>query len=252
MYIAVFLEITDGKEPKYFEAFEKRCRMAMDSENPVIASAEYVEKLSNGYSDSVIWEIPKEIMEKVDSSVENITDREILLQIQRNLELENWLKNKITNFENQDLVEGILVNSLYYSLKVAAADMGIDIFAASGKNSVSDSTDKDEFYQGKIELLENNLSVTEERYKNLQEAHYNLREYINSTENYMKNLQEHATKLDNSLKEAIAARDDAEYRAKELDRIKEENQVTLDLYKKVLKELDERKVEVLELKSRKR
>ena len=84
----------------------------------------------------------------------------------------------------------------------------------------------------------------------MNESYYSLREYTTSTENYMKNLQVHATELDNELQTVTAENEQLKAQVEEIEQMRKENKTTLELYQGVLKELDERKVEVLELKSK--
>ena len=60
----------------------------------------------------------------------------------------------------------------------------------------------------------------------------------------------HATELDNELQTVTAENEQLKAQVEEIEQMRKENKTTLELYQGVLKELDERKVEVLELKSK--
>ena len=171
-----------------------------------------------------------------------------MLVIQRNEKFENWLLELFG--EDAAGAESILANGTYGSIKHVAEEKHIAFYVEQSRNNVQSGEDKSSYYQNKVELLENNLSVLNERYKNVNESYYSLREYTTSTENYMKNLQVHATELDNELQAVTAENEQLKAQVKEIEQMRKENKTTLELYQGVLKELDERKVEVLELKSK--
>ena len=171
-----------------------------------------------------------------------------MLVIQRNEKFENWLLKLLG--DDAAGVESILANGTYGSIKHVAEEKHIAFYVEQSRNNVQSGEDKSSYYQNKVELLENNLSVLNERYKNVNESYYSLREYTTSTENYMKNLQVHATELDNELQTVTAENEQLKAQVEEIEQMRKENKTTLELYQGVLKELDERKVEVLELKSK--
>lgn len=248
MQIAVFLEIDKDHAPKYMDAFETRCRQAVKEQAWVIASKEYADKLPEEEKGDYLKVIPEDILKEVDENVEQAADRATLLVIQRNEKFENWLL-ELFGDDAAD-AESILANGTYGSIKHVAEEKHIAFYVEQSRNNVQRGEDKSSYYQNKVELLENNLSVLNERYKNVNESYYSLREYTTSTENYMKNLQVHATELDNELQAVTAENEQLKAQVEEIEQMRKENKTTLELYQGVLKELDERKVEVLELKSK--
>ena len=228
MQIAVFLEIDKDHAPKYMDAFETRCRQAVKEQAWVIASKEYADKLPEEEKGDYLKVIPEDILKEVDENVEQAADRAILLVIQRNEKFENWLLELFG--EDAAGAESILANGTYGSIKHVAEEKHIAFYVEQSRNNVQSGEDKSSYYQNKVELLENNLSVLNERYKNVNESYYSLR--------------------DNELQAVTAENEQLKAQVEEIEQMRKENKTTLELYQGVLKELDERKVEVLELKSK--
>ena len=226
MQIAVFLEIDKDHAPKYMDAFETRCRQAVKEQAWVIASKEYADKLPEEEKGDYLKVIPEDILKEVDENVEQAADRAILLVIQRNEKFENWLLELFG--EDAAGAESILANGTYGSIKHVAEEKHIAFYVEQSRNNVQSGEDKSSYYQNKVELLENNLSVLNERYKNVNESYYSLRE----------------------LQAVTAENEQLKAQVEEIEQMRKENKTTLELYQGVLKELDERKVEVLELKSK--
>ena len=97
MYISFFIEIDANRECKYKEEFIHAVEECRTTGGHVIASKEYVMLLEQ--EESVVWEIPEEVMTDISANLENDWDREYLLVIQRNQKLEQWFQKCLEEHE---------------------------------------------------------------------------------------------------------------------------------------------------------
>ncbi len=236
MYISVFIEIDANRECKYKEEFMQAVKECRTSGGNVIASKEYVALLEQ--AESVVWEIPEEVMADICVNLENDWDREYLLVIQRNQKLEQWLQKCL---ENNKVENGfILCYKEYISVGKVAQKNNMEAYCQynDGDNEVQNGM------QQMVTSMQRQMEVAEKKEKELLEQIDGLKEYIASTENYLKELQKHATNLDNQLQEYKAF---YEENSGGIERLQEERQKYLELYKENLEELNEIRTNYLTL-----
>ena len=226
MYISLFVEIDEVRNPLYFEEYKRAC----ERDTIIIASKEYVK---DEYDKEKVWVIPDEIMKIIDDFVEKPENRTMYLQIKRCLELEGWIENKVAT--GNKFIEGIITNKEYPSIQEATEYMRMEWLVQMGNRFVSQAKSNSEYM---IDELKSHLLQEENARKSLEG-------YIKSTENYLQQLQIHATKLDEDCKKYKVYYDQHEENSEYIKKLEAENNKYAEKYKTMILELDKLKTEKL-------
>lgn len=235
MLVSFFIEIDADGNPRYKDEFIKDIERSKKNGGWVVAPKEYSVLVEE--AGKVFYEIPENIVEHLSKPLEHKCDRDILLLIQRNYELEDWLGNLLNELGN---VEVMKAYGEYVSLIKVANQKNIEMYCEVGKKDGDIETGM----QKVIASTQHQIQVYEEENKSLKENVHGLKEYITSTEKYVKELQIHATNLDNELKYYKSCdKDNVELLRKERDRY-------YKLYKENLEKLNETETAYLELKEK--
>ena len=112
----------------------------------------------------------------------------------------------------------------------------------------------EEEYQKLVSELKRQIEILQTELKQKEVTTLSLSENLNSSSHYIENLQKHATNLDNELKKYKSFYNEhnetIQFAEERVNHAEAEIQRYMELYKNVLSELDERKIELLELKSK--
>lgn len=243
-FIFVYVEIDDNGNPVYKDEFLNTCAQNCT----ILASKEYVNLLEKPNPNVV--EIPEDVMEEYDRNLDSRGKRQIMMEINDNSLMENWLSYVFR--DNNERISGIVIKNEYASvLKVAQVNQKA---ALVDKNSDDNGADSEKKYRMIIDDLNHRVEVLQMDLKQREEAIETLRNSLNSSNNYIENLQKHATNLDNDLKKYKQFYDEnsetIQFAEEKVTRAECEIQKYVELYKNILKELDEKKTELLEMKKK--
>lgn len=243
-FIFVYVEIDDNGNPVYKDEFLNTCTQNCT----ILASKEYVNLLEKPNPNVV--EIPEDVMEEYDGNLDSRGKRQIMMEINDNSLMENWLSYVFK--DNNDRISGIIIKNEYASvLKVAYANQKA---ALVDKNSDDNGADSEKKYRMIIDDLNHRVEVLQMDLKQREEAIESLRNSLNSSNSYIDNLQKHATNLDNDLKKYKQFYDEnsetIQFAEEKVNRSECEIQKYVELYKNILEELDEKKTELLELRKK--
>ncbi len=237
MYIPIYLEIDDDKNPIYKAAFLKDIEKLYGNK-VIIATSEYVELVEN--LDKLVV-IPDDIINKIDSLNVNAGSRGMLLELQKNDELRDWLKSSI-KVEDTD---GFIVNGLYNFVYQASKDLDVNIVFSADK-LLSEKIRLDEYATN---LESKNAKVSE-----LEEKTVEMQRQIDAKNENLQRLQQKITDLSTELFKNNAEKqyidEQMELNEQRMDKSEKQKVLLSDLYASVLKELNETKTELLNLKNR--
>lgn len=236
MFVSVYLEIDNEKNPVFKEVFFKDIEKRLERKM-FIVSKEYNDCLDQDLE--CVKVIPYEIIEQIDLRNVCVENRAVSLELQKNVELYNWLKE--TTALLGDEVEGYIVNGLYDFVVQVANDLDIKVVLAS-ENINSERIDN---YMNILESRNEKISEYESKMEDMQRQ-------IDSKNEGMQRLQQKITDLSTELFKNNAEKEsiDEQLQQCELRMDKSERQKVLlaELYAALLKELNETKIELLNLK----
>lgn len=202
-----------------------------------VATKEYM-KLLEKKADNVI-EIPDEMIEEFECGLEKKSSRQIMMKIKKSENAKKWFAGLINNLKTK--VDGIIIKDEYICILEAANQEGLAAYVQKNRMECT------EMYEDVMEKMQDKINDLEKENQQYQNTIDTLNANLQSSFDYTHNLQIHATELDNKLqkyKEFYEQnKEKVEYADKEVKRY-------LDLYKQTWKELDEKKIEVLELQQK--
>lgn len=240
MFVPVYLEIDNDKNPIFKDAFLKDVEKKIEKRR-IIVSKEYADCIDANSEDVVV--IPTELLDKVDVLNVQVANRAVSLELQKNKELSAWIKTAINSVG--DDVEGFIINGLYDFVCEAAYELDVKV-VFSAENLCNEK----ERLNSYMETLENRDAKLLEYEARIQE----MQSQIDSKNESMQRLQQKITDLSAELFKNNAEKEymDEQLEANEQKMDKSERQKVLlaDLYAAVLKELSDTKTELLNIKSR--
>ena len=242
--VSIFLELNSEGAPLYKDIFLSEVL----SGETVYASSEYMQLLNEDQKTCVKM-IPEKITEELDGQITNKMDRSSLLKISCQEKLENWFQNEIDSMQGY---MDILLFGAYESILNVARRKHFPCLIYENSSVCISTENNEKYYQKIIQDMRNHINFIEEQLRESQEALETLRKDIESNGHYIHNLEEHATELD---KEKEKYRVFYENNFENVEKMNErekyyEDRIDkyLEMYKEVVKELDEKKTEVLDLK----
>lgn len=240
MYVSVYLEIDENGRPVFGERLKDTLQSA---EARVICSPEY-EDLVEDSNKNQVEIIPMDLLTIKEGNLAKKKDRSFLLQI---LDI-NGLTEWFDNYFELNQVDFVLTEENYISLEKVLKDRNIPSYIHSnsdGNNAVS-------FLRTELEQAEQQVADMQKQIVTNGETIKSLREGWNSSEAYLKNLQEHATNLDNELKKYKDWFYKGEDGQKKIEEYEKKYEQITALYKGVVDEMDQLKIENLNLKKKRR
>lgn len=239
MYIPIYLEIDDDKNPIYKEDFLKDISKISD-DSIIITTTEYAKILENTDNIRII---PEEIMSKIDSLNVKVGSRGILLELQKNDELREWLYKTI-NAEFSS-IEGFIINGMY-SFVYEVANLLDKKIVFSAEKLICEKERLD-VYTANLEKQNNKVSELEDKVIEMQKQ-------IDEKNENLQRLQQKITDLSTELFKNNAEKqyidEQMELNEQRMDKSEKQKVLLADLYASVLKELNETKTELLNLKNR--
>lgn len=242
--VSIFLELDSDGMPLYEDIFKKR---VMNNEI-VYASEEYIQVLDNEKRKNVHG-IPHHILDEIDKQLDSKVNRSSLLKITYQENIEKWFDDEIKSLQGCD--EFLLFGDYESFLNVARKEH-FPCLVYENSSITQKANVNEKYYQKVIQDMRNHINFVEEQLRESRGIVESLRKDIESNGNYIHNLEKHATELDNEKEKYKAFYEENVEKVEAIDRQAElcEERISkyLDMYKEVMKELDEKKVEVLELK----
>ena len=238
MLVFVFLEINNERKPLYAEEFNKCLKSVSTGNGIIVASKEYK---ALALDKECVLQIPDSIMNDIDNGLVSPENRGLFLCINKNNALIDWISEILSNKD----VTGILLMGRYYDFISAAKKNNVSIYYSEiidGKTEdiTRGVLEKEEDYRNQINSLTNDLHDLREEIKDKNEQ-------IAQFHNRIGSLQEELYNRKNQVK---ALEEQWEYAEKKVDKIEDEKFLYLKMYKSFLKELDETKVELLNLRKK--
>lgn len=238
MLVFAFLEINNERKPLYAEEFNKCLKSALTGNSIIIASKEYK---ALALDKECVLQIPDSIMNDIDNGLVSPESRGLFLSINKNNALIDWISEIISNKD----VAGILLMGRYYDFISAAKKNDVSIYYSETIEQNTDEItknvlEKEEDYKKQISTLTNDLHDLREEIKDKNEQ-------IGQFHNRIGSLQEELYNRKNQVK---ALEEQWEYAEKKVDKIEDEKFLYLKMYQSFLKELDETKIELLNLRKK--
>lgn len=238
MFIYVFLEITNDGKPKYEREFIDAYSDAVKNGDYIIASEEYEGCIIDADKD-VLTVIPAEIINSIDSMLEQKADREKSLIYMSNDELEKFFDNCVTNKEK---CKAIVSFAEYAFLRRVSMNNGLHLYIdTSGKKG-----------NNMVELVVQQLDGSQIQLKKRNEEIEELRKDYNMKNEQIQQLQVRVHDLETELYRNEGKKKEKEQEldnmSDRLDKTEEIKMTYLELYKALLVELDKVKTELLEQK----
>ena len=245
MYISLFLEINDAKEALYRKEFEKKKN---NTDDVCLVSPEYSDK-----EEEKVTVIPKDILQEIDNTIQNPAFRDVVLKIERFEALEQWFEQQLQSGQK---IDGVMAYGLYYSLLLVCKKYDVPIYIV-GNEAQEYSHDWGEvrLRNQYVELSEELKLMTEQ--KTLIEQERNLlKEYKESTDKHVNELQAKISLLTTQMQQYRESNDHFNDERKaleeEMQRLRENNQLYIQMYKDELEKVNESKTRILQLEQRKK
>ena len=244
VYIYMLTEIDDSGIPIYRDEFLEKSKQNCT----ILTTSEYATFLE--YENKNVVVVPDEIMQDYDKNLDAKGKRFVMMEVYRNEKFENWLSFVFK--ENNERVEGIVIKYAYASVIHVATENRKSVLVEQNRKEMSMNSEEE--YQKLVSELKRQIEILQTELKQKEVTTLSLSENLNSSSHYIENLQKHATNLDNELKKYKSFYNEhnetIQFAEERVNHAEAEIQRYMELYKNVLSELDERKIELLELKSK--
>lgn len=242
--ISIFLEVDSESNPIYKEIFLDKVKNG----ERVYASQEYAQLVESW---NIEYDIPKEVIEHLDEQVSNKADRTTLLKISYQPKMEEWFERAVDSYKNCD---EIVLFGDYESIVNVACKKELPCLIYIQRSVTMNEKATERYYVKTIQEMRNHIGFVEEQLNENGRIIEQLRDNIKSDGQYIHNLEEHAANLDNNLKKYKAFYDENHEKIESInqqsDYYEQRIREYLDMYQSVMKELDEKKTEVLELRTK--